>query len=188
MFVCKYCSRKLSSDGFLKRHEKACVKNPNRVQEHFHSAEKRQLIAEAGRGRVTPQAVKDKISASRIKFLKENPDQVPYLLNHYTNGESYPESYWRKVFENANLAFNQELQLGIYRLDFAFNSKVNIEIDGEQHYTDARILKSNQRRDKELTDAGWIVHRIRWSHYQKLSDIDKEKFIAMILNMVVTHD
>ena len=30
------------------------------------------------------QEHKNKISISRIKFLKENPDQVPYLLNHYS--------------------------------------------------------------------------------------------------------
>jgi hypothetical protein len=41
---------------------------------------------------------KKKISEIRIKYLRENPDKVPYKLNHYSKGESYPEQYFSKIY------------------------------------------------------------------------------------------
>jgi len=47
------------------------------------------------------QETKDKISKSRIKYLMEHPDKVPYLLNH-SSRMSYPE----KIFKNALIEMN----------------------------------------------------------------------------------
>ena len=46
--------------------------------------------------RIHSNETKEKISISRKKYLSEHPDQVPYLLNHYSKGESYPEKYFEK--------------------------------------------------------------------------------------------
>ena len=41
-------------------------------------------------GKKHTEETKRKISEIRKKYLFENPDKVPYLLNHYSKGESYP--------------------------------------------------------------------------------------------------
>lgn len=131
-------------------------------------------------GKKHSQETKEKISKSRIAFLKENPDKVPYVLNHYSNGESYPETYFTEVFENAGLKFQKQLRVSIYRLDFAFVDKmICVEIDGEQHYVDKRVIKSNKRRDEYLSGLGWKTIRVRWSKFQSIKD--KEKFIEKLL-------
>ncbi len=89
---------------------------------------------------------KKKISESRIKYLKENPDRVPYLINHSSNGETYPEKYFREILEKKNLDFEPKYPFSIYELDFAFITKsINLEIDGSQHKYDLKIVKSNKK-------------------------------------------
>ncbi len=130
---------------------------------------------------------KKKISESRIKYLKDNPDKVPYLLNHSSN-ESYPEKYFSELFEKENLNIKRYLQIGLYELDFyILDKKIDIEIDGEQHYTDKKIVESDIRRTKFLTDNGWKIFRIRWADYQRLHYTEKEKYIKEILNKIASY-
>lgn len=135
--------------------------------------------------RILSEETKKKISESRIKYLKENPDKVPYLLNHYSKGESYPEEYFDKIFKKNKLKYEKQLRISIYQLDFAFiENGINIEIDGEQHYVDSRIIESNKRKDSFLKDNGWNVIRIRWSEYQKMNKNDKEKYINDLIDYI----
>jgi very-short-patch-repair endonuclease len=131
------------------------------------------------------QETKDKLSKIRIKYLKENPDKVPYLLNHYSKGSSYPEKYFIEVFKNENIPLQQYLQISLYQLDF-YNEeyKIDVEIDGEQHYVDNRIVESDIRRTKYLESLGWKIIRIRWSKYQKLSHDEKIKVIQNLKAMI----
>ena len=69
------------------------------------------------------EETKNKISKSRIRFLKENPDKVPYLLNHYSKGESYPEKYFDKILKKTNLKYTRYCTTNRYELDFAFIDK-----------------------------------------------------------------
>jgi very-short-patch-repair endonuclease len=50
---------------------------------------------------------------------------------------------------------------------------IDVEIDGEQHYLDCRICKSDSERNEYLRNLGWTVIRIRWARYQRLSKIQK---------------
>ena len=131
-------------------------------------------------GREVSEETKKKISLARIKFLTENPDKVPYLLNHYSKGESYPEQYFREVLENNSIVFKQEVREKLYSLDFVIN-KINLEIDGEQHYVDNKIVESDKRRTKYLESIGYKTLRVRWAHYMKLNREDKEKFIIDLI-------
>ena len=126
------------------------------------------------------EETKKKISASRIKFLHENPHMVPYKLNHYSKGRSYAEEYWKVILDSNNLVYEEQYQIGPYQLDFAFlNFKIDLEIDGDQHHLDKRIVESDKRRNIYLEELGWTIIRIRWSEYKKLAD--KKKFVEEIL-------
>jgi len=131
-------------------------------------------------------STKKKISESRIKYLKDNPDKVPYLLNH-SSRESYPEKYFWEIFEKENLNIKRYLQVGLYELDFYnLDKKIDIEIDGEQHFTDKKIVESDKRRNSYLIDNGWTIIRIRWSNYQKLNFEEKNKYIEELKKKLVS--
>lgn len=131
------------------------------------------------------EAVKKKISESRIRFLQERPDMVPYKLNHYSKGRSYPEEYWKKILDSNQIEYEEQYQIGPYQLDFALlgeDRKIDLEIDGDQHYLDPRVIKSDERRNKYLEDLGWEIIRIKWSDYQRC--VDKKAFVDYILNKI----
>jgi very-short-patch-repair endonuclease len=127
--------------------------------------------------RTLSSETKLKISESRIKFLKENPDKVPYKLNH-SSKESFPERYFSEVFENEGIKVEKYYHIGLYELDFCIlEKKIDIEIDGNQHYDDKKIVDSDKRRTAYLEENGWDVIRIRWSDYNRLSHDGKLEFI-----------
>lgn len=125
------------------------------------------------------------LSIARKKYLKENPDKVPYKLNHYSKGQSYPESYFEKWLSDNGISFISEQQVSIYSIDFRIGD-IALEIDGEQHYVDERIVKSNFYRDEYLKSIGIQTIRVRWSHYQKLSDGEKKDYLNNLLLKIKT--
>lgn len=128
--------------------------------------------------------IKKKISDSRIKYLKEHPEKVPYLLNHYSKGSSYPETYFNNIF-NGRFEYKRYYQVSYYQIDFAIlNKKIAIEIDGDQHYLDKKIIKSDSRKNKYLTNNGWDILRIKWSDYQKLKKEEKIEYVNDLINYI----
>jgi very-short-patch-repair endonuclease len=106
------------------------------------------------------QETKDKLSVIRKKFLSENPDKVPYRLNH-SSKESYPEKIFREALEQniLDIPWIQEYHFGVYSFDFAFPTlKIDVEIDGATHKL-PKVKEIDLRRDKEANDNGWIVVR-----------------------------
>lgn len=129
------------------------------------------------------EETKKKLSDSRIKFLRENPHMVPYKLNHYSKGRSYAEEYWKAVLDSNNLVYEEQYQIGPYQLDFAFvDARIDLEIDGDQHHLDPRVVKSDIRRNAYLIDLGWSIIRIKWSDYKKL--VDKKAFVSYIVDQL----
>lgn len=146
-------------------------------------SEESRLKRSKSNSRPHTEETKKKISESRIKFLRENPDMVPYKLNHYSKGRSYPEEYWKTVLDSQNVIYEEQYQIGPYQLDFAIvEFKVDLEIDGDQHYLDPRIIVSDKRRNEYLENLGWKIIRVKWSDYQKLTD--KKTFINDIINQI----
>lgn len=156
--------------------------NDSRIKQYSETLKKtHQEKGSYWSGKTLPKEMKDKISSSRIQYLKENPDKVPYVLNHYSKGESYPEQYFRSLFDKNDIQYEQEKREGLYSLDFVIG-RYNIEIDGEQHYLDERIKQSDIKRTKYLEGLGYKVIRIRWSEYQSLKD--KKEFVKKLLEEI----
>lgn len=197
IFICCHCGRETTNAGANKKHENSCLSNPNPKKYKrspnagtkkgsvpwnkgltkdndprvAHSQSTKIKISEKSKLQKHTEETKQKISRARRKYLTENPDKVPYKLNHYSKGPSYPERYWKKIFDNVGLKYVEQYQIHIYQLDFALvEEKIDIEIDGDQHYLDKRIVESDKRRNDYLENLGWKVIRIRWSEYKKLVD------------------
>jgi len=127
------------------------------------------------------EETKQKISKARISYLEKHPDKVPYLLNHYSKNCSYPEKYFEKLFRNEKIKLIHHFRVGLYELDFSDpDKKIDIEIDGDQHYLDQRIVASDKRRTENLQNLKWTVYRVRWSDYQKMTWKNKRKVVNEI--------
>jgi very-short-patch-repair endonuclease len=211
-YQCQFCGKETTNAGANKEHENKCLNNttPSKVirekkSEHkganqYTKAKKlglpkpvisdatRKKLSEANLGRKHKQETKDKISKIRRKYLSENPDMVPYKLNHYSKGRSYPERYWKDIFDEAGIDYVEQHQIHTYQLDFALvEEKIDIEIDGDQHYLDQRIVESDKRRDEYLENLGWKIIRVRWSEYKKLIDKqDRMDYVTNIINEIRT--
>jgi len=174
--ICEFCGKEEVNYYKMGAHILHCKFNPNYLKN-------KEIIATANKkGRPHSEETKKKISEIRKEYLKNNPDKVPYLLNHSRN-ESYPEKYFTELFKNEKIEVIKKFRIGLYELDFSIpDKKINIEIDGEQHYVDNKIVESDMRRNKYLSDLGWITYRIRWSEYQKLNFEEKKKCIENIKN------
>jgi very-short-patch-repair endonuclease len=134
----------------------------------------------SGLGRQHSIESKRKISLSRKKFLVKNPDMVPYKLNHKHKKISFPEQYFKECFGDV---FHYQYRVGLYELDFAdIENQIDIEIDGDQHFLDERIMLHDQKRNKELSELGWKIIRIKWSSFQKLSRKEKELIVTSIVS------
>ena len=72
-------------------------------------------------------------------------------------------------------------------MDFAFEGlNKYIEVDGEQHYLDPKIVKHDKIRQENLDKTEWkCICRIRWSKFQKLTDEQKHKFIEGLRQKLV---
>lgn len=137
-------------------------------------------------GKKHSEETKKKISESRKRYLAEHPDKVPYVLNHHSKGDSYPEKYFMSCFDNALIKYEKDYRALSYFLDFAWPaSKCYIEVDGEQHYLDKEIMAHDIMRSKNLEDAGWIcLERIRWKSFKKLEPEDQKKFVQELITKI----
>jgi very-short-patch-repair endonuclease/uncharacterized C2H2 Zn-finger protein len=169
--TCPFCKKTwiTTRTGYIK-HTNSCEYNPNRIKgdayKRYHSEE-----------------TKKKISESRKKYLEEHPDKIPYVMNHSSKA-SYPEKYFMEVFKNLPVKYNY--QVGLYQLDFAIPEKmVYIEIDGEQHFCDKRIVEHDKERTEKLKSLGWTcLRRVRWSDYKKLDNEQQKQYCNELVQLL----
>lgn len=127
---------------------------------------------------------KKRRSEEKIKYYQEHPDRIPYKLYH-SSRISYPEQYFKDIFEHENIPLKYHLQVGLYELDF-YNEeyKVYVEIDGDTH-KHKKVQEIDKRKDDYLKSLGWKGIRICWSEYQKLSREEKELEINKIREFII---
>jgi hypothetical protein len=139
LYKCKYCNLILENGLKLGGHIVNCKYDPNYNEKRNLKLEN---LSNINKGKKHTDETKQKISKSRKEYLLNNPDKVPYLLNHSRN-ESYPEKYFGDIFERENSDIKKSLRIGLYELDFSIpNKKIDIEIDGNQHLIDIPSWKS----------------------------------------------
>lgn len=181
IYECDFCKKTFDSVPKYAGHISNCKLNPKYEEIKKIKSEKLSII---GKKKRHSEETKKKLSEIRIKFLKQNPDKVPYKLNH-SSKESYPEKYFTELFENEGFGVSKKLQIGLYELDFYIpNKKIDIEIDGSQHYTDSKIVESDKRRTAFLESEGWDVIRIDWAKYQKMNFEEKADYIKDLKNYI----
>lgn len=111
---------------------------------------------------------KSKISESMFKVHKEGNHPGWSFINKDSNRRSYPEKWFIKnVLEKHKLyskyVIKEKFPFHKYFLDFAIiDLKVDIEIDGQQHFIDEKSIEHDRKRDEFLLKNDWKVYRITW--------------------------
>jgi len=176
MKKCKFCNLEFENGLKLGGHQVWCKQNPN------YSEMKKKSGLNA-KGRKMSDEQKNKISESRKKYLMENPHMVPYKLNH-SSKISYPERYFLRVLKG--FIFQYKVPGTLYEIDFANQErKIAIEIDGEQHYGDKKMVEHDLKRDGILKDLGWETIRIRWSQFRSLEKDQRTSVIDKIMSFTI---
>lgn len=170
-FTCQYCNVYFENRNkeYKGIHELHCRSNPNRKP-----------FSQEGKPRTEEQKLKASITQKRN--LKEGK-VFGYKLNH-SSKVSYPEKYFMEVFKSLPVKYNY--QVGLYQLDFAIpEKKVYVEIDGDQHYTDKRIVVHDIERTQKLKELGWeCIERVRWSHYKKLGPEEQKEYCNKLIDLL----
>lgn len=172
---------KLSFSRIYKLKEKGYINLDRTRKDSMKSSAKKR------KGKPLSEETKRKISESRKRWIAENPDKSPYIVSHKSRGETYPEKYFREWLEKENIPFQQEYRFKLYAFDFLVNERVDLEIDGDQHKNDKRIIEHDIKRDAKSKDAGFIVYRIMWSNYQKLSQCEREIFLCELKSFLMNN-
>ena len=207
---CKYCNKECKNKNSLVQHEIRCKENPNRISlicsngkysasNHKGSnqfikgkeegknievsKETRIKISKITKGRKHSKETKEKLSKLQKQYLNNNPDKIPFLLNHSSN-KSYPEKYFEDLFVKENIPLKYHKRIGRYELDFYNEDLMKyIEIDGEQHFSEY-MIKHDQERKEYLEKLGWKEMRIRWSEYLQLNLNQRKNIINNIINFL----
>jgi len=109
-------------------------------------------------------------------------------INLQKDRTSYPERFFIKVLENNGLFekyhIEQKLNVGKYFLDFAIiELKLNIEIDGKQHFINDKNINHDKVRNEYLINNGWKVYRICWAEFTQNTVNIIEHFLKYISNI-----
>lgn len=130
-------------------------------------SESQRLYLKLNGSRKHSEETKNKISKKRIEFLTENPDKVPYIINH-SSKPSYPEQVFENALKESKITgWVYRFRNGIYEYDFAFpDKKIDVEIDGNTHKSE-KVKKIDKRRDLFSKNNGWTVIRFEADKVKK---------------------
>lgn len=172
---CPFCGQeKLTTLAGLTIHMKYCKKNPEGV-------------ASPSNGREVSEETKQKISKTRKELIKEGK---LFKWNIRRSEASYPEKWLMNVLKEnfgleRDISYIKEFPFYGFYLDFAWpESKLCIEIDGEQHYTDDSQHKRDLKKDELLRQNNWTEMRVSWQYIMK----NTQSFIKELDKFLKTKD
>lgn len=213
-YICKFCGKICKNANSLRNHERLCKENPNRdikslqklhentakwnanhtawnkgltretderVKQYTDSRHARYLngeLSELAYKHVMSEATKKKISEKQ----KENYRGISRYATAREGRKSYAEQYFDKIFTECERNYHVDR----FFLDYAWpEKKVYVEVDGEQHYTEAGLAHDDERT-LILEKLGWrCIERIRWSEYQKLDESERKNYLETIFTKLL---
>lgn len=129
---------------------------------------------------------KMKIRNKMIAAYKSGKQTGWAFINKDINRRSYPEKWFIKnVIEKYNLnskyTIKEKFSFGKYFLDFAIiDMKIDLEIDGQQHFRTDEAIEHDKERDKFVSDNDWKVYRIAWIELKNDREIVIKNFLEWL--------
>jgi very-short-patch-repair endonuclease len=169
---CRFCGIHVEEKSKRGAHIVSCRHNPNYEKT-------REKISKASLGRHHTEKTKRKLSKSRKKFLSKNKTSL------WNGAHSSKKSNPEMIVENELLrrkikGWLYNFPNGTYEYDFGFPElKVDIEIDGRQHFTESR-KEHDKIRDEWTVSQGWRVLRISASIVRKNVETAVDEIVKFI--------
>jgi very-short-patch-repair endonuclease len=166
--ICRFCGKDFSENKRrLGGHAVHCKFNPHEIVYSHDSCPH-------------TKETKLKISIKRREYLERSKKNHNWSFCH--GKQSDPEKKFQVILEELKIQFipehTPEESKRFYRIDFALlDKKIGFEINGNQHYTDAKrgkLKKYYRERQTYLESLGWMIINI---HYSLVYDKDKVLFI-----------
>ena len=114
-----------------------------------------------------------KISKSMVNAHKNGNHPGWSFVNEDLNKRSYPEKWFiknvvEKYYLYSKYTIKEKMPFHKYFLDFAIlEMKIDIEIDGQQHFRSKEAIEHDKERDDFLIKNGWKVYRLAWLEIKK---------------------
>lgn len=161
MNKCEYCNKEFESSKQINGHKVYCKFNP-KYEERIQ-----------------------KLSSSMKESIKKGISKG-WLI--FKQKRSFPEIFIKKVIETNELdkkyLIVENFRFQKYLLDFAIiDLKLDIEVDGKQHYDNDENIKHDKIRNEVLIAEGWKVYRICWSQFCKNTKQEIQKLLDYIENI-----
>lgn len=128
---------------------------------------------------------KKKLSNSMKFSFQTGRSKGWYHINSRKDRRSYPERSFLKYFKNTEIynkyLIEEKLPVWKYFLDFAIvDLKLNIEIDGSQHYRDENSIQHDKERNEYLKSIGWKIYRIKWADFKENAKEEIKELVSYI--------
>lgn len=90
--------------------------------------------------------------------------------------DSYPEKtllqYMKASTYLSQYTILPKYPISRYVLDYVIvERKINIEMDGQYHFSDTKTIEKDIKRDEYLTSNGWKVYRISWTYFSNHKEL-----------------
>jgi very-short-patch-repair endonuclease/rubredoxin len=172
-WTCKFCGIHIEKKFSRAAHIINCDLNPK-------SKEIRTKSSNSRKGSKLSVESRLKMSESRKRYLKENPDKNPFVIRNQNKLTYFERLLSDKLNEIGITGFLTNFSHGPYYYDLAFPTlKINIEVDGNTHNSEKRKNR-DLIRDEWSISQGWRVLRIR--NESVLYELDK--VIEEILKLI----
>lgn len=199
-WVCQYCNESYNTRRQLQQHYHTChiklrlpVNRAGRVylpEYHEKSVISRKAHIAAGLISSKPCSMETrrKLSIARKKHIANGTGSSTWVNPHIHR--SYAEQYFYDLLIEKignTVEWKNNYRVCGYLLDFAnLTTKVYFEVDGETHYTEEG-LAYDTKRAIELSAGGWfLIGRIRWKLYKKLSADERKQIVNLYLTAFVS--
>ena len=178
MFVCQYCNQEKKNHNSWRNHQRLCKSNPDKQQSnliHYNGtpwnkgldktdarvARYAESLSKSMKGKVSNTIWTDEMRKAksdwRKKLHKDNPETHPNRrLAGNKKKMTYPEKVAADWLDKNNIKYEHNKRISRYYPDFTIDNII-IEIDGEYWHDEEK----DRVRDKNLSDLGYIVHRIK---------------------------
>lgn len=183
---CNECGQKIRSERMkqnnpmknLKSRIKISLKNKGKT--HICSKETKRKISLGNTGKIRSEEVKQRISNTVTKTMKERFDKYPFLhpnrILASRNRRTFIEKVMKQELEKNNIQFEEQKRIGRRYADFCINDLI-VECDGERFHDKIE----DRKRDLELQLQGYRI-----LHF-KANDItyNTQKCIDILINNLI---
>lgn len=129
---------------------------------------------------------KEKLRQIRLKYMKDHQGIPRWRESHKVM--SYPEKLFANLLKKNKLAKRfdivREYSIFPYYTDFAFlNIKLDVEVDGSQHWRSNNRKTNDLKRDNLLVEQGWRIYRIPEFRLKKEFEQVEKEFLDYLANI-----